>query len=57
MVRDAYLDFAHDRQVIAQEQIIVTMDTARQRIFNGDEPPLGGTVRNRIKNRLEGLTW
>jgi hypothetical protein len=47
--------FAHNREVVAHEQVIVLVNAPRHRILDGDHAIIGFARNNRIENRLK--TW
>jgi hypothetical protein len=44
---------ADNMQIVAQKQIIILMDAASQRIFNGDQSNLTRLGHNGIKDHIE----
>jgi hypothetical protein len=54
---DAKIVLAHHPQVILEEQIVVSMDAARQRVFDGDKPEIAIAADNGFKDQLKRLAW
>ena len=55
VVHDRYFDLTHDRQVVLDEEIVVTVNAPADRVLDRQDPVRGRSVLDGVKHILEAL--